>query len=68
MVNINNDIDFISVQRRYEADYVELHAEHLRGGDELPAEPESDAAAILQLVSLNLTDRRSKSSYQLDYG
>ena len=38
------------VQRRHEADHVQLHALHLRRGHVLPAEPHSYDAAIRWII------------------
>ena len=40
------------VQRRHQADHVELHAVHLSSGDVLPTEPNSDDPPLQWIVTM----------------
>ena len=40
------------IQRRHQADHVQLHAVHLRRGDVLPAEPNPDDSALQWIVTI----------------
>ena len=40
------------VQRRHQADHVQLHAVHLRRGDVLPTEPNSDDPPLQRIVTM----------------